>query len=507
MDNPLVMQILLGVLVLLALVFGGLSAKTWRAWDVVGGFLVFLGAVIFLVLLATSLKARRHWMKTLDQYEKEYTQVTSEQEKLLYGDLTEAVQTEESLRSITAKLSRFMLDRGRIWRESVPAPPAGDGTITVSIAGATAEAPHQIPQNFVLYAFRDVPLADGRKVPAAYIGEFQVVAASPTNVQIRPTLLSPQLLAASSTSDFANRFVGNYIQNATWSLYELLPTDDHRTYTDPEVQPDLKVEGAPVFGAVNEGLLQEAFANVLQVATSVAQTFGTPVPNQAAIEQIVQRRLRDGRRAEPDDPPSETYLKVEFVQQHEEKVDSDVAQAVLNSNFFDSQGQAQVDFLRRGDDGTVTLQPGAVIVLPQEPANQLIRDGICKLVEPIFVRQLTDYTRGLQANFNRLVETQLKIRDSNYNMAQITAANQRISNLIQVRQDERNKVDADLKQVTYERDQVQMLVQKLQAALDKTKDEIRGLLSTNLSLEQDLSAIHQRIRDVVDQAGNETAAR
>lgn len=497
MDNPLVMQIVLGLLVLMALVFGGLSIKTWRAWDVVGGFFVFLGAVSFLVLLSVSLKARRHWLKTLDQHQTENSRLLAEQERLLYGDLADVTQSEDSLRGVTAKLSRFLVDRGRVWRDCVPSPLGGDGTITVTVTGAAAGDPHPIPPNFILHVYRELPAADNVVLPAFYIGEFQVVSADETTVKLKPTLLSPSLLVGTRAqgAEFQNNFAATMIENATWALYEMLPPDGHRAFNDPDDLADLSVEGEPIFGEVQEAQIRQTFQQVLQNPFASIQP---PSPQQ--LEALISQYLRDGKRAEASDPQDQVHLKVEFLKDHTEKVDTDVAQDILSETFFDSQGQAQVDFLRRGDDGTVTLKTGAVVVLPQEQANQLIRDGVCKLVEPIYVRQLTDFSKALHTQFDRWVDTQKKIAATNYNNQQMTAANQLTNQMIQTRQDERTKLESDLQYMTYERDQLAALREALEAQLAQLRDEIRGLLATNLALEQDLETTQQRISDQVDRA-------
>jgi predicted nuclease with TOPRIM domain len=501
MDNPLVMQIVLGLLVLLALVFGGLSFKNWRAWDVIGGFLVFASAVTFLVFLSVSLKARRHWLQKLDGYQKEHARLLDEQEKLLHGDLAAVTQTAESLRSISAKLSRFMVDRGRIWRDCVPAAPAGDGTITV--AGAEAGKPHQIPPNFILHAFREQPLQDGMIIPATYIGEFLVVASDDVSVQLRPTLLSPSLLASSRSNpnDFQINFGAVLIANATWSLYEMLPPDGHRVFVDMDVHPDLSIEGAPAFGQVKQEEVQAVFQFVMQHAFPTQQP-----PPQNAVLQALQQIVRDGLREEPTDPQDRIQVKVRFVKDHTEKVDTDVAQDILSDTFFDSQGQAQVDFLRRGDDGTVTLKPGAVVILRQDVANQLIRDGVCEAVERVYIRQLHDFSTAMHTLFDRWVDAQKETRGHLYNIAQMQTVNQQTSQMIQSRQDERTKLETDLQKVGFERDQMQALGTALETHLNNFRDEIRGLLAMNLALEEELETLQRRITEQVERAVDQAVA-
>lgn len=499
MDNPLVMQILLAVLILTALVVGGFSAKTWRAWDVVAGFLVFFSAAALLVLLSLSLKARRHWLKELDRYQKQYTAAVAEQTRLLYGDLTDVEQKDDSLKSLSAKLNRLLLDRGRVWREAVPAAPDAGGLITVTIAAAAAGSPHKIPQNFVLYVFREAASPTGVKIPITYVGEFQVAAVSETSVQLRAATLAPDLLRLSSQPNFQEAFTNSFVANTTWSLYEMLPVDDHRVFADPDLQPNLKVVGEPVFGAANEQQVRETLQFAAQNAAQA--------PRPELLEAMVARYLRDGRRAEPTDAPRDVQLKVEFVKDYTLQVDAEVPQAAMGPDFFDANGQAQVPFLRSGsENGAVTMRPGAVVVLPQEQATELINAGTCKLVEPIYVRPLRDYSFGLRSLYDRWVDTVNRVRLLQYNQKQLTDANGRINAVYLRRQDERSKLEADLAKVGYERTEITKLTQRLQQDLGQFEAAVNRLIRDNLALQQRLADAHRLITEQVERAVQEAVA-
>src|SRR5687768_208540 len=111
--------ILLGILALLALVFGILSVKTWRWPDIVAGFLVFLAAMGFVILLSASMHERGRQLRELASQQARFKKNHEENERLLHGDRTEAGSV-DSYTTLSTKLSRFLLDRGRVWRECAP---------------------------------------------------------------------------------------------------------------------------------------------------------------------------------------------------------------------------------------------------------------------------------------------------------------------------------------------------------------------------------------------------
>ncbi|GIW95656.1 MAG: hypothetical protein KatS3mg110_4697 [Pirellulaceae bacterium] len=493
MDNPIVMQLILAVLVLTALVTGALSVKTWRAWNVVGGFLVFIMAVTYLVLAAMHLKTRRVWLKEVDRLEKQQARLLDEQVKLTYGDLAAVSPTGDNLHSLRYRLHRLTLARGRVWRGCPPQMNA-DGTLTVTIPTAQPGAGHKIPQNFVLYAFREADSPEGWKIPVTYLGEFQVVGVTETTVQLRQSLLAPALLAAGNQVDFQ----GNFVNNATWALYEILPQDDHFIFTDPEQTPNLAAENEPIFGQVNAQEVQQIVQQVLQFS---------PYPVQdTALQAIVTRYVRDGGRAQPTDPPEEQFVKVEFLKPYQEKVDSETSQSVMSSRFYDAQGQAQVSFLQRGESGTVSMPQGAVAVLPKAQADQLVNDGTCRPIEPVYVRPLRDFQFLFHNYFDRWVDLRNQIGLTQYNKRKLEQSLAAIAQVIQAKQTERVQVTEDLDHVRQEKSFVTALADTLSQQLSALRSELSSLYRANLELVAELEQVEQAIRQSALEAARQAVA-
>ncbi len=492
MDNPIIMQLILAVLVLAALITGALSIKTWRAWNVVGGFLVFIVACAYLILAALHLKTRRVWLKEIDRLEKQQVRLVDEQIKLTYGDLAAVVPTDDNLHSLRYRLHRLTMTRGRVWRGCTPQANA-DGTFTVIIPTAQPGAGHQIPANFVLHVFREADTAEGWKIPVTYLGEYQVAAVTETTVQLRESLRAPSLLAVGSQLDF----VGAFVNNATWALYEILPQDDHFVFTDPEQQPKLATANEPIFGQVNAQEVQQVLQQVLQ--------FSPYQVRPEELQAIAARYLRDGARAEATDPPSEQFIKIEFLKSYGEKVDSETPQSVMSSRFYDAQGRAQVSFLQRGEQGMVSMPAGAIAVLPRDQAQQLIDNGTCRAVEPIYVRPLRDFSFLFHDYFDRLVDLGNRIRLSLYNKQQLEKYLGHIQQIIDTKQTERAELTEDLSHVQQEKSFVATLAQELGQQLESLRNELNQIYRANIELRRELAEIEHLIQKNIAEAVQQAA--
>jgi hypothetical protein len=506
---------LLGLLFVLGIVFLVLGAKTWRWPDVLAGVFVLLTALAFVFMMSLSLKTRRAWVKQYEELSTRNTTLKAESRRLLWGDGNESGN--ENLTNLSSTLSRVLLDRGRVWRDSIPAVGPND-TFNITIPGADKDNPHQISPRFILYLFRENDVAverdapEGINLPTNYIGEFEVVAVSDTGVQVRPILYSPGLRAVQEANPggFMQVFSDFYIvkdgKNFEWSLYETLPIDDHTVFTDPDTEPDLSEAGAPAFGPPDAVAINAA-VDIATVNYS-SQTI-SPELNQALKEIYLQ----DGRRADPaTDPPQQIYTKVRLIKDYTEKVDTDVvAGGTANIQFFDAQGRTQVDFLRSEEGagatkGDVTVPKDSVILLPKAQATQLIEAGVGEPIEDIYVRPLNDFSTALRSVHDRLLELRIKLRATQRNLDLITAANQALAKMLQDKQEERTKLEADVKKMTYERQQMEGLLGQVDAQLTALKTNIRETLARCLSLEQQIEIAQRYIGENVERAVQEAVA-
>lgn len=501
MDNPLIWQIFLGIVVLAALVLGAYSVRTWRPWDIVAGFLVFFAALGFFILAALSLHTRRTWLQQVAQLESRYETLREQERTNLYGIPTEVPRVTPSLSSLRSQLARLLIDRGRVWRDTVPGTPAGDGTVPVTIT-ADAGTPHPITERMVLYAFREAPI-DGRRVPVAYVGEFQVASVTDTAISLRP---SRQLTA----DQLAQLSVGE----ATWSLYEKMPTDSHLAFSNLDPMPRSEAEGQPAFGEVDEEAVRAVFTAVQSNLPAESQ-----MPADR-LEETINQFVRDGTRAAENDAPEAVQLKVRFDKEHQVQVDQ-LAQPMPEqeaaggdeggprkfSNYFNPQGLAEAPALQRPDDDFVTIRPGTVVVLHQEAANQLIRDQVATLIEPVYVRPLTDFTVALNTLHDRLVRTLQRIEAVRYNTATLQGAKEKIDRLAIQRQQERANVEADLTKVKYELEQLTALGNAVAQQREQLRRQMVGAYNESLRLADYLRQAQEIITEQVERSVADAARR
>lgn len=479
MDNPIIYQALGVLLILFFLFLIYMFTKTWRWFHVLLMPCVFGAAIWFCCVAAMSFRTHAAWRQLVEDNREKAEAAQEEYNNLMFGDLTEVVQTTPSIRVSDAKFARMVFDRGRVWRECAPDAPQGN-TVVVKLAppedGAAATATQMFP-GMILYAFTEDVAPEGTKVrvgtklPDFYIGEFTATAADPSSVTLQPTL---PLTADQGTA------VSN---GKSWTLFETMPVDGHNFFaTDVNEVPDLneRADVAPVFGTIDP-----AFAN-------------TFLP-EASREEY----LRDGKLADPDaDPVGHIWVKVVFLEAHTEDVDSTATlDGVVGSQSWFNQGLAEIPLLQRG--GQAKFKVGQIGVFPQVDAERLIAAGICERRENVYVRTLNDYEYQFRAIHLRLVRIQQDLETVQGNLDKVTALNTQTTTQIAYRTQERDKLDQDKAKYLYEAEQIGNYQQSLQQVLDVTKAELSRLYRTNGQLEQELDRMNDELTEEIDRRTRE----
>jgi hypothetical protein len=271
MDNPIIYQALGGLLIVFFLVMIYFFTKTWRWFHIVVVVFLFIAILVYIPWAAATYRTLNAWGTLVTKSTKMVEDLEEKNFALRFGKFDDTEQKEESLRLIRAKISRVILDRGRVWRNCTPGPVANDFTVTVTTSapgaavvaapiapapgvvpavptppagtpppagGAAAAAPpappapagppaNRIQEQTVLFVFReDVPppelgVPPGPKLPHYYLGDFVAVGVSDTTVTLRP--LSP--LSQGDVDVLRN------LPPSTWTLYETMPVDGHEWFT------------------------------------------------------------------------------------------------------------------------------------------------------------------------------------------------------------------------------------------------------------------------------------
>jgi hypothetical protein len=261
----LILQIVVLLVVLVGLITIIMSIKNWH-W---AQMLLLLG--IFFMSLATlylgleTFRLNRNIRKNINAKEEQLAILKADVNALRRGAISsdpavmrvfnsptfngetpydpEAEGRMPSLSVWTTRLQDLARARGKVWRNALPTAVQQTGAVTVTIApaqlapavdpdvaAASGEAPaaavaaapqgHGLPVGAIVYAFENgAPNPAAPDQGAQYIGEFKVAQATETAVVLEPVQAITTLIG--------NRILKSIKTKTTWSLYELMPADNH----------------------------------------------------------------------------------------------------------------------------------------------------------------------------------------------------------------------------------------------------------------------------------------
>jgi hypothetical protein len=481
MSNPLVVQIIGGLLAIFFIFLMVMCWKTWRVTHILFTFFVFAGTVTFFAFASFVLKTHAAWRTHYVSYSAAIDKAEAEQEILLQGDLLEAQQSQDCIRSVRARLNDAVVDRGRVWPEcSLTGPIDADTfrvrTVPASLPPTAQPTPNGIQPKTMMYVFAERMGPEGFKVPAYYLGEYVVDAASDMEVTISATLpLDPDQL------QMINQ------QGMTWALYELMPLDGHEVFAEMDEQEKMLL-----------GL------EIEELKKYIPNSFNWPADK---YEAFLQKFYRFNREATDEDPPEETWIQVKFVKPHSIQVDSDAEQSVLEGEgrYFDSSGRAIEGRLRQGEDGTVRFEVGDTGVFDVETADTLISDGVAEKVKSVYRRPLHDYEQFFRKAYYRnkeLAATKQRVeRDTNTLVALKAKADEQIA----FRQDEKLKLEQDLVGFKTELADVKAYDQALQATWKASRNRLSEMYRTNNQLAEELTRIQYQLANEINRRAAQPA--
>jgi len=490
----IVIQILFGLMVIGFGVLLWKSAGRWNWVTLVIAPIVFIETAVFIGLVAMSVKARIAWQEVSDTLDTRLAVATEEQETLKYG----VPGLESELNAVVPaeiELQRLLIGAGRIWRgltpqgrngdqfvlqvpqQAAPAPAApeaaADGADADAAAAAPAAAPTPppadpgIPPQTIVYGFSETLNENGHAVPEIYLGQFLVTASNPQSITIQPTIPLGSLTAPQQQG------IG---RAASWTLYELMPVDGHEPFLNENTRP---LPGA-IFGEVDVEFINRAL--------------GPNVPTET-----LQRYLKDGKQAQPDDPPEARWWKIEFTQAHPITVDSKDQRSAVDSGYFDTLGQAVDARLQVEEGDEVTFKAGTEIVLKREEAQLLVESGVAKLIDEIYVRPLNDYAEIGRHVYERTESLKEKLDILTREIAIMEKAKQSNDNLLVIGQEEKIKLEAELKQYRIERTAIKEHADKLLARKKNMQTRMASLYRDNIRMVRELEQAQLLLKNRIDQ--------
>lgn len=482
--------VILGLLVVLLIGFFVVvwkAAKEWRWYQIVAVIFTMLLAVILIFPTAGALKSRAAWHQIKEELEERADRIAEDQRVLKYGDPTDA--DSQGIVQLSQQLSEVGMEAGRRWRGlrvanrnansiTLVQPQQEEPVPGLEPAADAADAPPDqplIPESSVVYGFAETMDPNLQKpIPTVYLGEFTVTASGPNQVTIQPLgslgVVQPQMIQRAQS----------------WSLYELLPLDGHM----PFIAEGSKPSDDAYFGTVDEQLVRR-------------------VLGQGVDEQTIQNYLRDGSRATQDDPPISRWTKIEFLKKHTFNVDSPDQRGALDGGFFDSNGRAVDSRLQVGGDGNISFDVGEQVLVKEEAADQLIEEGIAKLVDRYYLRPMNDYRFVLRRIRLRLAELELRKQELATEEQVLDEAIAKTTNMLNKNQEAKLKLEQDLAQVQVEAKAINQYVSEVTDKVKQIKADMNRLHQENLQLEQQLEWYHLQIKariDEVTQASSRSAA-
>lgn len=474
MSNPLVCQILGGVLVLFFIFLLVMSWKTWRVTHILSAFFLFAAVFTFLAFSSFVLKTQAAWRKLYETNKVALAKEETDQVKLLQGDLVAVQQSEECIRSARAKLEDEELDRGKVWRECTPmAAVDADSfrvkTVPASQPAGQAPEPSGIAPQTLLYVFAEKESKDGWKVPGFYLGEFTVDEATDTEVTLSATIpLDPDQIQRIQQG------------GATWTLYEVMPIDSHEAFAEMDPAEKRMV-----------GLSKEALAE------NFPNLFNWPADQ---YDKFLESFARFNRDVTDKDSPEDTWVLVKFLKKHTIPVDSDTAQSLLEgeARYFDSSGRAVEARLRRGDDGTVTFEVGDSGFFDLDSATTLIDDGVCEKVKLVYRRQLHDYARFFRETYYRHRELDESILRQKRDTEILVNLKTNVEAQAAAKQADKDKLTSDLVGFKTELNDVTNYTQMLNSELEKSRLRLSELYRRNLELTAELTQLQTQLADEIN---------
>ena len=256
------------ILVLASFVFTFLGARTWHWGYVLLVEAIFLATVGFFLLAAETLRINGVLRSQVNKQEKELDNVTAQNQGLENGTedskvlaalsntdpptkMPEDATAIRSIEQLDHELLIATRDRGRVWRNVIPAgvdPKTGALRVTFAApprpvapnpdspdAGAApAAAPvavDGIKPDTVVFLFEDGPpqplAADGTPRSPQFLGEFTVGKPAPQQTAQQASLFPVHQM---QPNDFETRRLA--ASRGPWIMYETMPSDRYELYAD-----------------------------------------------------------------------------------------------------------------------------------------------------------------------------------------------------------------------------------------------------------------------------------
>jgi hypothetical protein len=460
------------VIFILFIVAAVKSFAGWGVWYTVVLVFLFLSSLGFLYAAAGVADRRIRWVRIHDQLREQLGELREQAELLKFGDINQTKPSLDNLLGLANELSRNTLERGRVWRNAnltdfkpdsvklslAPKPPAAEVPADVP-APPAAEVNGDLPVEALVYAFGEAEVG-GKVVPKVYLGEYFVAESQGGTATLRPVaaLLPGQLQAIKSGLA------------SNWTVFELMPLDSHDAYAEPLSERNAD----ELFGRMDPQVLSDLFQIPLDLLDRDPSQL---TPEESLKYRLLRAYVLDGSRAPENEAQENVWLRVEFLAEHTVDVDDTKSERkATDGGYFDFSGRAVDSRLKRKDGkGEVVFAKGQQAVIAAKPAKALIDQNIAKLIDPIFVRPIHDYTLGFKEKREQISQAEQDVAMVTRAIDQTKATNARLQEQVVFRQAERQLLDKDKGQYDKELAVINQEANRVAQAVQDMKTELSRL--------------------------------
>ncbi|HIA20707.1 MAG TPA: hypothetical protein EYN70_15045 [Planctomycetaceae bacterium] len=572
-----------------------MCTKTWRWFHVTMVFFVFIASLFLATIAAVSKITHTTWKREAAKKEIQLAELkrqfqamsrgVRDQQPVVDADELRADDIPDNMFDVRSKLTRVMMDRGRVWRGASVQNVTGNADWKrVEIKLGTVENPNQIQgAGTVLYAFKetlapdevepvagdddleeeipDDPAATAApvKVPVVYMGEFRVVNVGPADVTLSWTYAPTRM----------QRIHMGFADKTSWVLYEKMPVDGHQLFSyqivndielddkDPGTPARNEEDIRPLFGKMSPAELQQLFKMVAgetfsfnqgQIVNLFGQLVNNTYPNagnqwttergayaqslvgsypnrdnpamNSFLQSALRNYLRDGYRAEENEPEANVWVKVRFKKSLKlpaDEVDGDSPQEGvddawkgLDKKFFDTQGKALSGRLRR--DEPVEFDENQLAFFHKgdlsddlehlDRYKKLEADGTIERLFDIYVRPLNDYEFRFHNFFQKEVYLLQRIGRSQRELTLLAGANTKTQAEIAYRTQEKQKLVDDLAKHQRDVTVLEDYVAQLETQKAGLRQELGRVFQANQQLANQLVEINRRLTEEIDRRTN-----
>ncbi len=452
--------------------------KAFSGWGVLYTVVLvftFLSCLTFLFASAGVASRRIAWVRVHDKLKAQVEKLEEEARMLKFGDINRPTSDLSSMVALANEVSRLTVERGQIWKGATLSEFKRDG-IRLTLAGRPADAPApaavpgappppevngDLPVENLVYAYSEAPGDDGKILPREYLGEYKVAES-----QGGKALLVPIIPLTDTQAEAAQN-------SPNWTLFKILPVDSHTAFAEPNSKRTNEAE----FGRMDAKVI----ADLLKIPVELLEKDASQLSSEEARQaKLLRSYVEDGSRARENELPENVWYRIEFLTEFSDTVDSEEKRTASDGGYFDTSGRTVDARLRRPEkQEKVTFKKGQQVLFFRAYAEQLISQGIAKLIEPIFVRPINDYSIAFGETRNRTARAIQDAEAIARDISQVQATNTVAQEQVVFRQNERQMLDKDKAQYDKELTVITSEAERLAAAVQQTKAELSRIYRAN----------------------------